>query len=101
MVAGGHDPAVVHHDDLVGHVDGGEAVRDEDGYGAVGLTEPAGRLPVAGEDGRFGRGVQAGGGLVQDDDQRCLAHKPPGQGQLLPLAAGERPPADVGPEDGR
>jgi hypothetical protein len=38
VIAGLGDPAVVHDDDLVGHVNAGEAVRDEHGDRPVGLV---------------------------------------------------------------
>src|SRR4029453_5936056 len=47
-----------------------------------------GRAGVALEQGVLGLGVQGGGGLVQDQQQRLVAHEPAGQGQLLPLAKG-------------
>ena len=98
MIAGLRDPAAIHHDDLVGHVHRAEAVRDQHGDRAPGGAQ--GRLAVAGEQGGLARGVQAGGRLVEHDEQRPFPHQAAGQSQPLPLAAGQRPPADVGAEQG-
>ena len=41
---------------------------------------------VALEQGVLGLGVEGGGGLVEHEDERLVAHEPAGQRQLLPLA---------------
>ena len=54
--------ALVHDEDGVGGLDGGEAVGDEDG-GASGDHAGEGKA-----DAEFGVGVDGGGGLVEDED---------------------------------
>ena len=82
MGAGLDDPAVVDDEDLVGVADRREPVRDDQGRPALeGGVEGA-------LDRGLGLGVEVGGGLVEDDD-RGLLEQQPGDGEPLPLAAGE------------
>ena len=80
----GH-PAVGDHQDLVGVPDGGQAV----GNGDDGLAP--GQLRQGVLDQMLVLGIDAGGGLVQDDDGGVLQDGP-GDGDPLPLPAGEVPP---------
>ena len=74
--------AAVHDEDGVGALNGGEAVRDEDG-GA------AGDHAVEGEaNAEFGVGVDGRGGLVEDEDSG-LVGEGAGEGDELLLAGGE------------
>jgi predicted ATPase/class 3 adenylate cyclase len=87
MVAARHHTAPVEHDDQVGHPHRGEPVRHQQRDRAGLAREIPGRQ-VALEQRRLGDRVQAGGRLVQDQQQRCVAHHAAGQRQPLPLAAG-------------
>src|SRR5688572_11700437 len=69
VVAGLNDAATGHHQDQVGHTHGGEAVADQQGDGAAAGGGVPGGAAEAFEQGVFGGGVQAGGGLVQDQQQ--------------------------------
>ena len=75
-------PAGLHHHDPIGQRQNGQAVRNEN------------RGPVAGElfqhllDRLFALQIDLAGGLVEDQDGR-IAEDGPGQGDALPLAAGE------------
>src|SRR5437588_4584260 len=73
-------------DDLVGVGDGGEVVGDDDG-GAPG-HESAQR----GQQALAGLGVQACGGLVQQQDRR-VTDQGAGDGDALALPAGQQPAA--------
>ena len=77
-------PAVGGHDrDPVGQVEGGLAVRDEQ-------RGPAGHHPVqGGVDLRLDPGVDRGGRVVEQQ-QPGVGDQRPGEGDPLPLAAGER-----------
>src|SRR6185437_3928660 len=99
MAAALDDAAVLDHDDLVGHAHGGEAVRDQDGDAATG------EFAEVFEDGGFGLRIHRSGGFVQHQDVGARAHEGTGQGDLLPLAAGEfaavvEPLAELGFEAG-
>ena len=85
------DAAFVQDDDLVGVLDGAEAVGDGDG-GAAGHELLEGLLDAA-----LGLGVERGGGLVEDEDGRVLEDGA-GDADALALAAGEldAPVADIG-----
>ena len=85
------DAALVEDDDLVGPLHGAQAVGDHQG-GAAGEEAFEGVLDEA-----FGLGVEGGGGFVEDEDGR-VAQYGPGDGEALPLAAGEfaAPVTDVG-----
>src|ERR1700730_1016198 len=89
--AGLDDAVAVEDDDEVGHAHGAEAVRDEDGdaAGGGGLARgsrgAAGGGGVALEEGVRGLGVERGGGLVEPQEQRALAHEAAGESELLPL----------------
>src|SRR5690606_37693360 len=75
------DAALVHDEDLVRALDGGEAVRDDEGGAAA--AERA--QPVADEG--LALGVEAGGGLVEDEDAR-VGDDGARDGDALALAAG-------------
>ena len=79
------DGSAVEHRDPVGPADGGEAVRDDDAGGAPGDLEEA----VV--EGRFGPDVQLCGGLVENQDAGAAFDgvQGAGQGEALPLAAGQ------------
>ena len=77
-----HDPALVQHDDLVGVAHGGEAVGDHQ-HGAL-AHQPVDRLLHQ----PLGFGVERAGGLVEDEDRR-VAQQRAGDGDPLPLTAGE------------
>ncbi len=77
------DAAGVQHGDLVGVAHGGDAVRDEDGGAA------AHDLPQVIEDAFFGVGVNAGEGVVEDQDA-WIADESARDGGALLLAARER-----------
>lgn len=79
----GDDAALVHDVDAVGVADRGEAVGDDD-HRAVGGEASQGAL-----DGGLGLVVHGGGGLVEDHDRGVLEDRA-GQGDPLPLSAGER-----------
>ena len=83
MVAFLDDPAVLEDDDAVGVLDGGEAVRDHDGRAAVQHDVEAFL------DLRLGERIDAGGGLVEDDDGRVL-HQHAREGDQLALAHRQR-----------
>ena len=76
------DPAVLEDDDLVGRADGGEPVRDDE------RRTPLERLAERGGDRRLGGRVERGGRLVEDD-HAGVGQQQPGDGEPLPLAAGE------------
>ncbi len=80
--AGLDDPAVVEDQDAVGVAQGGQAMGDQDD-GAVGPGGIDGFL-----DEPFAGVVQRRGPLVEDQDRRVL-EEDPGQGDPLPLTAGE------------
>ena len=80
--ADGLDPAVVDQDDPVGELDRAQAVGDQEGGAAPG--ELLDRLADQG----LVLDVDGAGGLVEDQDGRVAEHGP-GQGDPLPLAAGE------------
>ena len=80
--ADGLDPAGVHQDDPVGELERAEAVGDQEG-GAV-----AGELLDRLADQGLVLDVDGAGGLVEDQDGRVAEHGA-GQGDPLPLAAGE------------
>ena len=75
------DLPVVQHHDLGRRLDGGEAVGDDEA-GAPLHEHVQGPL-----DQLLGRGVHAGGGLVQDQDAR-VGDEGPGEGEQLALAPG-------------
>ena len=77
------DAAALEHEDAVGHAHRREAVRDED------RRAPLGELAEALEDGVLGLGVERGGGLVEHEDVRLLAHEGARERDLLPLPARE------------
>ena len=80
------DPAVLEDDDPVAAADRGDLVRD-DQAGAAGEVLLQGLL-----DPRLGLGVEGAGAVVEQQDGG-VGDEGPGQGQALPLAAGEREPA--------
>ncbi len=67
----------------IGHAHSGEPVRDED------RGPPLRKLTEALEDRVLRLGVERGGGLVEHQDVGLLAHERAGEGDLLPLAAGQ------------
>ena len=83
MAALAHHLALLHHHDALEPLDGGEAVRDDDGgaahhqIGQPGLHQP------------FILGIQRAGRLVQQQ-QRRIAQDGAGDRQALALAAGQR-----------
>ena len=83
------DPAVLDDDDQVGHSDGGEAVGHQDGdrsgRGGELLRGPA----VLGVDRVLGLRVEGRRRFVEQHEQRTGSHEGPGEGQTLPLPAGE------------
>ncbi len=90
-VAGLNDGAVLHDEDLVGEVvDDAEVVADEDDGGAGAGAE----LDEQVEDLRLDGDVEGAHGLVGDDDLG-LGDQGAGDDDPLPLAAGQRPGADV------
>ena len=76
------DPALFHHDDLVGGQNGGEPVRNRD-HGAA-LRQPFEREL----DLLFRFGVERGGGFVEEENGRVLEQRP-GDGEALLLSAGK------------
>ncbi len=78
------DVRAVEHDDLVGHTDRREAVRDEDRDAAV-VARLARRGREALEQCVLGLRVERGGGLVEHAEQRRVAHEPTSERELLPL----------------
>ena len=76
------DAAVFDDADAVGFADGGEAVSDDDGGTALheGIE---GFLNLF-----FGLGIEAGGGLVEEEDGGVFQDGP-GDGHALALSAGE------------
>ena len=80
-----HDSLPVEYDDEVGHSHSGKPVRHED-CDLAGITGAPGRLGVAFEQHVFRFGVERGGGLVQEQEQRVVAHKTPRESQFLPLS---------------
>ena len=75
--------ALVHHDDLVGALDGRKPVGD-DQRGAS-LDQPGQRLAHP----ELGIGVHAGGRLIEDQDARVVGQRAGKRDQLL-LPGGER-----------
>ena len=76
------DAAAVQDDEAVHRGDGGEAVRDgDDGFALHQLVQAL-------LDGGFDFAVQRRGGLVQDEYRRVF-EEDAGDGNALPLAAGE------------
>src|SRR5438067_10472145 len=80
--ADGLDAAGVHQDDAVGELEGAEAVGDEEGGPA------AGKLFDGLADQGFVLDIDGAGGLVEYQERRVAEHGA-GQGDPLPLAAGE------------
>ena len=87
------DAAILYHQDLVGVLDGGQPVGDDQCRAASGQTVK-GAL-----DAGFRHAVQRGGGLIQYQNGRGL-QKHPGDGYPLLLPAGEQraPLAHIGVE---
>src|SRR5207302_6428968 len=82
-----HEPGPVEHDDEIGHADRRETVGDEDrNAAAVALAGAARRGGVALEQRVFSLRVQRSGRLVEDQQQRLIAHEATRQRELLPLA---------------
>ena len=80
------DACAVEHHDEVGHAHGREPVGDEHGDPArVGTLVTARRRGVALEQRVLGLGVERGRGLVEDEEQRMVAHEAARQCELLPL----------------
>ena len=74
--------AVIQHEDLIGILDGGRALRHQK-YGDVRIVGADGLAQT-----RIRRVVQRRGAVVQNENFR-IAHERAGDGQALPLAAGE------------
>ena len=77
------DAAVVEHSDLVGVAHGGNPVGDEDGGGSCGI------VAESAQDALFGVGIDAGQGVVEDEDGGA-AQQGAGDGGALFLSAGKR-----------
>ncbi len=88
MVANRRDPSPIEDDYQVGGTHGREPVRDEQRDRAGPARELA-EGQVAVEEGRLGDRVEAGCGLVEDQQEGLLAHHPPRERKALPLAARE------------
>ena len=89
MTAKAHHAAVVQHDDLVGVLQAGGALADdEDGQ----IARKSGQSLA---QGRVGGVVQCAGAVVEDEDIR-LAYEGAGDGQTLFLTAGEVASAQIG-----
>src|SRR3546814_209756 len=100
VIAAPDDAAILDDDDLIGHAHGREAVRDEDGDAVVG------QLAEVLEDRRLCGRVHRRGRLVEHQDVGARPHERAGQGDLLPLPAGQlaalaEPLAELGIEAGR
>ena len=77
-----HDPPVLQHDNLVGVANSRQTMGDDDG-------RPTDHQPLQCLlDQELGFGVDRGRRLVQDQDRRVPQHRS-GDGQPLPLTAGE------------
>ena len=74
--------AVIQHKDLIGILDGGRALRHQK-YGDIRVVSADGLAQT-----RTRRVVQRRGAVVQNENFR-IAHERAGDGQALPLAAGE------------
>ena len=83
VVAGLDDAAFFHHGDQIGLLHGGQPVRDDDGGAALHHFVQR-RLHML-----FGDRVQRRGGFVENQDRRVLQQRP-GDGDALPLSAGEQ-----------
>src|SRR2546421_348035 len=82
-----HESGPIEHDDEIGHADGRETVGDEDrDAAAVALAGAACRCGIALEQRVLSFRVQRGGRLVEDQQQRLIAHEAARQRELLPLA---------------
>ena len=82
------EAGAVEDDDEVGHAHGAEAVRHQDRDAAI-VAVAAGAGRVALEQRVLGLGVEGGGGLVEHQQQRLVAHEAAGERELLPLAKGD------------
>ena len=84
------DPAAVDDDDQVGHPHGREAVRDEerDRHRSPRATARADSA-YRSKSTCSACASSADGRLVEDQEQRPLAHHRPAERELLPLAAGQ------------
>ena len=82
MRAGLHHASVVDDEDQVRVADRREAVRDHQGGASFE------RLVECALHGDLGLGVEVSGGLVEDDDGRCLEQQS-GDREPLPLSAGQ------------
>ena len=80
-----HDPPVLQHDNLVGVANGRQTMGDDD-------SRSTDHQPLQGLlDQHLGFGIDRGRCLVQDQDGGISQHRS-GDGQPLPLAAGELDP---------
>ena len=86
VVAVRQHAAVVEHDDLIGERDRRQAVGDDE------RRAPRHRLVERELDLALGRGVDGGGGVVEDQHAR-VGQQRAGDRQALALAAGQRQPA--------
>src|SRR4051812_44119345 len=80
-------------DDSVGHAHGREPVRDEDRDTAGRFRNRSCGLGIALEELVLRMRVECRRGLVEDEEQRALAHHRARQRKLLPLASRELGPA--------
>src|ERR1700738_2220426 len=85
MVATLHQHSILHDKNLFGAANGGEAVGDDEGGAS------AHQVTQAFLDQRFGFGVQAAGGLVQNQNAR-VGQNCAGDGNALLLSAGKLDP---------
>jgi hypothetical protein len=92
MCADLDDARAVEDDDEIGHAHRAEAVRHEEGDAAVG-GGPIRGGGVALEQRVLGFGVERGGGLVEHEQQRVIAHEAACQRELLPLTERDLDPA--------
>ena len=80
-----HQPGSVQHHDEIGHADRGEAMRHQDRDPAAGVGTPR-RCGVALKERVLRLRIECSGRLVEDQQQRLIAHEAARQRQLLPLA---------------
>lgn len=81
------DTRAVEDDDEVGHADGRESVRDEDRDPALCLALTRSRCRgVALEQRMLRLSIERGCGLVEDKQERFVAHETASERKLLPLS---------------
>src|SRR4029077_9929315 len=81
-----HEAGAIQHNDEVGHANRREAMGYEyDDASVLLLGAAACRRSVSLKQGMFCLCVQCRSRLIQDEEQRFIAHEPPRQRQFLPL----------------